>query len=339
MIIISVQAQYDNLGDVIIRAEMLQWLAPIAHVAAIVGEAPDDYLEALQAPPNVTFVRSLGDALRLARELGERASLVFSPGEQHLDLGVREWPRAAANLALAHAIKLRGGRVLKIGRGYRGEQTVLKQLEAGLVRASHLTLVRDQAATHMFPRAQWIPDVALASDRFGRDNGDHPRGLVSVSLRVDRAHPRELVQRTVDAAGLDPRFVVQVRRDDAVADSLDLGSSTTWSGSLVTQLPLVADAYTRSRYVVSDRLHSLLFGLLCGAIPIGIETGNFGKLERQLYPLGLGGQVMRGWSDDRLPALIAGPYEPMQAISTGALEQARLRLLEARRRVVHVLES
>jgi hypothetical protein len=329
VIIASAQAQFDNLGDVIIRRNFIHWLAEMDEVLTLVGAAPPSYVEALMLPANAIPFTSLRDAARilgLGRLRG--SSMAFAPGEHSLVTQPSLVAKAVANLLLTGAVRAGGGRVVKIGRGYRGEGQALRVLERLQVALSNGTWVRDTEAVGIFPRASLMPDIALASDlldpRRRVDEGETwpgERMSVSVSLRNDRSSRAEdFVDATaliVERTGLAPVVVSQVRRDEPTSSSLAEslgGRHVEWKGSYVEQLERVARAYATSQFVVSDRLHVLLFALLRGAVPVGLETGKDRKLSRQLGGLGLGGLVTESGNWKELVSRVSD--DPAAALET-----------------------
>jgi hypothetical protein len=87
---------------------------------------------------------------------------------------------------------------------------------------------------------------------------------------------------TLRDEGLEPILVSQVKRDDVqhlrLAHALDI-KVVSWDGRThAEQLQRVQDAYARSRVVVSNRLHALIFGMQEGAVPVAMLDGNSDKL-------------------------------------------------------------
>jgi hypothetical protein len=337
MIITSVQAQYDNLGDAVIRSTLVRWLAGIAEsaedqVVAVTGDAPREYLEVMDLPERVQQVTSVRDALVLNR--ARRLDLVFAPGEQALDAGAREWPKTLANLALSSIVRLRGGTVSKVGRGYRGDGGVLSAIERAQTAVSNVTWVRDVGAVDRFPRTKLMPDIALASAQLGPAPGYPTRGGIAVSLRSDRSHNLGGLKAALGVAARRITVCAQVERDLGCTTELaawlgadDLG----WASTMARQLAAVNSLYTSSDLVVSDRLHVLLFALRAGAVPVGIETGAHSKLSRQLTALGLGHLVTSYDGVDGLLGRLRENLEAERANCVAAVSAAEARLERVQR--------
>lgn len=333
------QAQYDNLGDMVIRSEIARWVSQGGTPLVVTGNAPAGYLEGLELPSGSITVRSIREALSTGR--GEVVDLIFAPGEQALDHGPGEWVKATANLALASLIRARRGIVLKVGKGYKGRGRVLTALERALIRVSTRTFVRDRAAASLFPSARLMPDIALSSPLLDGDNSDEPRTKIAFSLRSDRRHPKTVLTEVSRAAmPLSPMIVVQVERDQEFAESLASGQAidvVAWHGTMREQLLRVKAAYFESEFIVSDRLHSLLFGLRCGAIPIGVETGNNEKLRRQLGVIGLDHLVVDGWDVSAIAAIMSTDRARLRSEADAAVETAQRQLREVQSQVTDLL--
>ncbi len=339
--IVSVQAQYDNLGDMVIRSEVVRWVANGGTPIAVAGKAPRSYVDGLNLPKNVIVVRSIVAAL--LRRRSSRLHLIFAPGEQSLEGGPKDWVKAMLNLALAGFVKAQRGVVVKVGKGYKGRGRVLTALERALVRLSDRTLVRDQGARELFPSAELMPDIALSSPLLEPSNEPAHRKHVAISLRDDRLHPDVAVAAVAKLVpDLTPVFVVQVQRDETIAQDMSsrMGAElVAWEGPMAAQLERVKSVYARAEYTVSDRLHSILFALRSGSIPIAVETGSHNKLRRQLAALGLERFVINGWDVDAIRSLLGEDRESLHAESAAALIAAQARLDEVRMSISRELDS
>lgn len=347
MIIASVQAQHQNLGDLVIRRNMLDWLRDLPDVRVIAGDMPDPYLEALRIPKDHRVFSGLSQAL--VQKPVSPLSLVFAPGEQRLLREKAALVPSAANLAISLLAKASGGRVAKLGRGFHGSDTFALGLERIQTRISDQTLVRDSEASKLLYSAQIMPDIALSggvsSNHWESPKNDHRNGLC-VSFRFDRTAPANELEPAVRALRetVGDQLIVptQVEFDEHSNKELARvlgGEFVGWDGSHLDQLKVVEEAYGKVRIVVSDRLHVLLFGMLRGAIPLGIETGKHHKLIRQLSPLGLEEfvidwsqiGVLGEWSRNILPKA--------DGLVSQRLAEAQGRLLETRRRFVRLFDS
>lgn len=280
----SIAAQHDNLGDVVIRRRMLEWLdgAGVA-VYVYAGSMPASYVAAFDFTDRITVVRTrsklLRDAVHLLRH--GRILLVFPPGPGAFG-GPKRNLRLAGRLLAVSALSACGGGGLLIGGSVRQQGCAGSRLYAGFLSALRLSVMRDVRSLELSSgRARLAPDLAFGSwhPQEGRN-----RFRLSVSLRsdqpVDRATLRYLNELAA-AEGWRLTFVTQVKRDDPGHHRLakEMGADVVaWQGSHSEQLVRVQDAYAESLAVVSDRLHALIFAANSGSLPVALVHTGVDKL-------------------------------------------------------------
>ncbi|WP_158497466.1 polysaccharide pyruvyl transferase family protein [Microbacterium sp. TS-1] len=203
---------------------------------------------------------------------------------------------------LARMVRWTGGAFTQMGLGVREAPDIVppEALVRSLSKASVVTW-RDQASATAVGVGEVQPDWAFAIEPL-IDPGD--RRVLAINMRSDRQLPGEhwlrLVRSVARRDDLKVELIAQVRRDNArlhaIADLLEIEAEVReWSEDEdhAARLQIMADVYSHSRAVVSDRLHSLVLGAIHGAVPIGLSTGSAEKLKRTLAPAGL-----QSWSFD-----------------------------------------
>lgn len=278
----SVSAQSDNLGDIEIRRAVLDWLKDSGRpLVVFVGPMPSDYLAGFGDLADVEIHSksvSFERRLLLAACRG-RATLVLAPGPQIFGPAALT-VRSLINLGNVLAIRSRGGTAVAVGRSLRGGPSLGRVLERFLIKLFSLYTVRDDVSSAAIGlNLRQFPDIAFAHVDTPPSEGD--RNLLALSYRSDRAVPLELLSRLVETARaeeLEPVLVSQVRRDDAQHRQLGkiLGVRTAlWEDKThLQQDEVVRGIYRRSLHVSSNRLHALIMGMQCGALPVAfIEAG------------------------------------------------------------------
>ncbi|MGY2066387.1 polysaccharide pyruvyl transferase family protein [Blastococcus sp. SYSU DS0619] len=277
----SISAQADNLGDIVIRRNLVRWLIDSsANVHLLVAEMPASYVDAFELPPGVVLHRRtvswLGSLLR--HVVRGQAMLVYAPGPQGLDDTLRGIARGVANAALAVVCSSLARGVLIVGRAYRGSGRFAGAIARLTVRRARLVSLRDSlsAETVGVSGAPVFPDLGILPEEsraWAPSVSD--RKVLALSLRSDRDLPPGLLTELIDWARDNTMtivFVTQVRRDEERHMSLSRtipGSVVVgWEGSHADQLERVLAAYRGSVAVVSNRLHGLLLGWTQGAQPI-----------------------------------------------------------------------
>lgn len=288
-----------NLGDRLLHHALMRTLAPFGTLV-VQGELRESVHRKL-----VTTALSQG------RRLGHSVTLVLPPGQ-----GIRKPAKAAAVLAgkLAYlgALRRLGVRILRIGCGLSPQGMVGSLYEAALARNAELYGLRDEAAVRRarlmgIENAEWFPDFSWLVDLYD-DRGDRSferRAAVVVCLRgaTEGVRPDEGL-----ACALLDRVseVVDQARDVGLRDVLIARHAECdgWITERVTRRlershrvrrerhPLaihdIPRVYGSAALVVSNRLHSLLFGVQHGAAALAlIRPESQVKVRDQFRDLGL----------------------------------------------------
>ncbi|WP_315095715.1 hypothetical protein [uncultured Cellulomonas sp.] len=347
MILVSAKAQEDNLGDVIIREAHVDWLSGVGAPVVSSRGVSESYMAVFDLPPGAaTQNREIQLLWSLVRR--RRSVLVFAPGEQLLADTPGGLAKVVVNLIASGLVRLRGGAVIKVGRGYRGAGRIAVALERLQLRLCTAAWSRDSAAPSMFPGMNLMPDIALASSHLAGPvyPGIERRGSFAFALRSDRAHYRQqftaVLEACRSASSATPLGVVQVGRDETLvsglADDLDT-EPLNWRGDHLNQLRRVVDAYDRSSFVVSDRLHVLLFAARRGCVPIGYESGSSDKLRKQLRTIGLDHLVLDPEGAPERASEIIANIELHRSEVMAAVETARASLDRVRDEVSAIVSE
>ena len=359
-IFVPARGQYDNIGDILLRRQLLDWLRSSGPLHVYVGNAPDGYAEGLGLKAEDVQYRSFrrwyATALRSAAR--GRASYVFKPGEIQLTLlGMKEHLAMLPVLALVRA---RHGRVARVGVGSRNFAPLPRALMAPSIALSNLSLWRDAATAGYLRRGGIMPDLAFAplgsrrehgaaTASEGKDDVGVPRDILVVSMRSDLEYPGSAwlagVRAVAAANGLEIWCVTQVLRDDDKCARLavDLqGQVLGWNGSAHDeQEQRLRAVYRRAALAVSDRLHVLVGALTEGAVPAALlMDAHSDKIARHFAAAGLYDVSIAspGLSADEITQRLQNLLGRRAAILAG-LASAQDELLTVRRRLDQVLTS
>ncbi|MDJ0347970.1 hypothetical protein [Cryobacterium sp. PH29-G1] len=304
-IFVPARGQYDNIGDILLRRELLNWLRACGPLHVYVGDAPDGYAEGLGLTHTDVQYRSFrrwyAAALRSAAR--GRASYVFKPGEIQLTLiGMKEHLAMLPVLALVRA---RRGRVARVGVGSRNFAPVPRALMGPSIALSNVSLWRDAATAGYLGQGSIMPDLAFARASTAESSAQSGAAEVStapvrdvlvVSMRSDLEYPSEAwlagVRAVAAENGLQIWCVTQVLRDDDKCARLaeDLGGQALrWNGTAHDQQEQRLRAlYRRAALAVSDRLHVLVGALTEGAVPAALLVdAKSDKIARHFAAAGL----------------------------------------------------
>ncbi|WP_210479322.1 polysaccharide pyruvyl transferase family protein [Naasia sp. SYSU D00948] len=351
------RGQYENIGDIILRRQLLDWVRPMGPLHVYVGHSPDGYDEGLRLGPDDVVYRSLLRWYRaaLSAALQGNAAYVFKPGEIQLTLvGMKEH---LSMLPLLAALRARGGRAVRAGVGTRNYAPLPRALMRPSIALSDLTLWRDVTTASYMRTGQAMPDLAFAEgagdeeiERF-REH-DPERNVLVVSMRADdhiRPYPSRQwldgVRQYAASRGLEIWAVTQVHVDDERTRRLarDLGGrALTWEhlGDHAGQERRLRELYRRTAVALSDRLHVIIAAFTEGAVPVGSLVDGSDKVDRHFRTIGIDGVSVatRGLSADEFASAI-GTLETQRPAMFERLLEARSRLGRHRADVQSVLAS
>ncbi|GAA1838312.1 hypothetical protein [Agromyces salentinus] len=351
------RGQYENVGDIILRRPLLDWVRPLGQLHVYVGHSPAGYDEGLGLAPDDVVYRSFTSWYRaaMAAAVAGEASYVFKPGEIQLTLiGMKEH---VSMLPLLATIRLRGGRAVRAGVGTRNYAPVPRAIMGPSIALSDLTLWRDVTTAAYMRRGEAMPDLAFgegAPDDLlpGFAAGDGDRDVMVVSMRADdaaRPYPTtewiEGVRGYAERHGLEIWAVTQVQVDNETSYRLarDLGGQVlAWdelSGHDVQEAKL-RELYRRTAIALSDRLHVIIAAFTEGAIPVGSLVDASDKIERHFATIGITDITLA--TRDMSAEQIVTALESIAARREDMFERlgdARARLVERRMQVQETLRG
>ncbi|WP_133241766.1 glycosyltransferase family 4 protein [Microbacterium sp. Gd 4-13] len=302
------RGQYENIGDVLLRRPLLDWVREAGRLHVYVGHSPDGYDAGLGLRSDDVVYRSFARwylALLRAAVAG-RADSVYKPGEVQLTLiGMKEHVVMLPAVALVRA---RGGRVARIGAGARNFARLPRAIMWPSSALSNYTRWRDDHTARYLGFGSSMPDLGYSdglSDDLLRASAVAPsddRDLLVVSLREDdevapRPYPDsawiEGIREAAKRLGLRIAVATQVSVDDErtrrLAVDLDAHEIVDWpvlAGHLDQEQRLRA-LYRRARIVASDRLHVIIAGYTEGAVPVGLQLDDSLKISRHFDTIGV----------------------------------------------------
>jgi hypothetical protein len=298
-IFLSVSAQEENLGDLILRKAIVDWVRSNGDTTHVyVGSMPAPYIAALNLDGFHIYDDIKAWTLALARYAVRGPSgFVFSPGQQGLVFRRAEFVHAIANVGLALLVRIRGGVVVKIGRSLEGSNIAMLTLERILRGLSTHYWLRDpRSGRTLGGRFETIPDVAVVAERAVVRTGftADARKYAVLSFRHDRDLPLDVISEYVETAseiGLTPILVTQVWKDDQkhaeLAATLGIQHLAWADRDHAQQHRRVERIYDDAATILSNRLHSLILGWNSGAMPIGHSSPSDRKIRDHMIELGL----------------------------------------------------
>ena len=345
-VFVSAVAQTDNIGDVVIRRELISWLRSSGReLQVLTAILPPEFVEALDLEAGEACQSQRAWLGRFFRDcLRGRAALCFPPGMQPMVSSRAAYLRAVLHLVMAVCCRARGGAVVKVGRSIEGDSRGLLTLERLLRRVCHLYVLRDLRSPEVLGvPARTAPDLGVASPSMATRPAvaqPEPRA-VAMSWRADSPVPSAVVtgiHAELQRAGFESVLVTQVRRDgerhEQLANALGC-RHVDWPDEVshADQEVRVADAYAGCAAVVPDRLHALVLGWNEGAVPLGYCAPGDRKIWNHLGRMGLDALLIRS---DGAPADLGALLERRE-LSDEARRLCHAELAELRYEVVDLL--
>lgn len=297
-IFVPLVGQYENIGDIILRRPLLEWLRTVGVVHIYLGPAPEGYEKGLGVEPGDRVYRSFRcwywAALRSS--LSGTAHYAFKPGEIQMSLnGLKEH---LVVIPLLLMMRLRRGKVVRVGSGARNFSRLPRALMRPSIALSQIVMWRDGRTASYMGAGEVMPDLAFAEgDAMENHAPVKTRDSLVVSMRGDRDWVSDVWQQALrayaDARGLRIWIVTQVLRDSARSKSLavSLGAELLdWDGRAHDkQEAKLRELYRRAHGVISDRLHVLISAYSHGALPMGMLAYPSDKIERHFEAAGVPG--------------------------------------------------
>lgn len=334
--------QYDNIGDIILRRQLLRWLEPLGRLHVFVGNAPEGYAESLElGGDHHRFYRSFGAWYKsgLRDAVRGKAAYVFKPGEIQITLvGMKEH---VSMVPLQLSLKARSQPVVRVGAGARGFDKLPRLLMKPSLALTDLIAWRDPRTASFTGTGEVMPDLAFGEGA-PRPRGVEKRDLMIVSMRSDRPLPSDAwfdaVRLAAEERNLEIVSIVQVERDSERSRELTArlgGRHHPWpGGDHESHEEALRKLYRRANVTVSDRLHVLITSLTEGSAPFAPLVDDSDKIERHFDAAGIPSVAIRtrGLGAAAIKAALDDSADNWERTET-ALTEARVRLENVRTRV------
>ncbi|WP_336641750.1 polysaccharide pyruvyl transferase family protein [Microbacterium sp. USHLN272] len=332
--------QTDNIGDSVLRRPYADVLRTASALTVWAGDPAEGYVAGLglrESEISRSYSSWLANLWKDA--LVGRAAFAFNPGE--FTVTRKGFIMILPALAPIILIRARRRPIIWAGAGVRATRRGYTWPFRFIARsASVLTWREPSSAARIGAGAELAPDWAFGIDASGTPA---ERSFLALSLRGDRPPPTvewlQAVRSFAARAGLTPLVVTQVRRDEArsreIASFLGcdiVGWETERHDSAERR---VRDVYSRSRVILSDRLHALIIGATEGALPLGWTSDASPKIEHHLSTVGLESFSLAGQESlDALRTFGPGDLVLREEKTAYAMGRARDDLRSLRARIV-----
>lgn len=286
---------YGNIGDAVIRRRALSWVAGIGRLHVYVGNADEQWIDQLQLPTDARVypAGARKEWFKLALRRRRVDALLLDPGA--VPLSKHALPIELTFLLLGLLVRLRGGVVVRPPRGVGGTHPLTLLVHRLAVRSSHVTLWRNEKSMQIVKAGERCPDTAFQEEHLWDSADDAARDALVVSMRGKRDFPSAAWVTAVRrlASDLDLRIVcvAQVREDENRAAEIakTLGAEhLVWGDATdLAHEARLRELYTRTRLVVSDRLHVTILAAVAGAYPFEVADSPSDKVSTHFAQIGV----------------------------------------------------
>lgn len=300
-IFIAVGGQRDNIGDTVLRRNLLNVLRSAGELHITTGSAPDTYISGLELSESDVVYGNRRDWRKssLSSTRSGRVAWAFHSGELTMSA-----PVVRSYLAMSPLIaylRLSGGVGVHSGLGLRTASSERPSDRLGAVavglalKACAVVTWRDGLSARRTRTGTVSPDWAFRSGKPAGSATIGERTLLTVSIRHDRPGPTDAyadaVKRFAGDHSLEIMMVAQTERDlgPAREHAARFGAEVAeWNTSdLAAAEKELRALYRRTAVAISNRLHGYVIAGTEGATPVGITMGSPEKLDRTLAAAGL----------------------------------------------------
>ncbi|MCK8077189.1 polysaccharide pyruvyl transferase family protein [Vibrio sp. 1CM2L] len=299
---ISLRTQYENLGDLLITRSIVDMLAKQKrNIILNIRGVPDCYIDSFcykPLPDNVSFT---GEFIPDFKGIKFKNLLVNPGGYSGIKTKRLAFKRLLQTIYFAF-FKLKGARVIREPYSISNSGTSLyNRIDRFRDVICSVNLVRDNSSLIISAgNSVYCPDLCFYffDERdmiFSQLSEGGNRDKITISLRYDRFFGSDFNMDKYSNDGFEISYVSQVNFDDELNNRLAIQSNTTcllYDTSCPNTISQITDLYSRSKYIISNRLHVLLLGMINGAIPLAIVDYEKDRKIIDLFEtIGLSGNV------------------------------------------------
>lgn len=281
----KLRTQSENLGDYLIAQAMIDLLASFGNLVIDIQDVPELYLKLFIFPENTQLVQAgLIKTIIKSENKSARWIYVVKPGGYP---NAKTTSRKIKLLLMGTYFSLIKRvwkiKMIKMPHSFGG---ALSFADKQYQRTFDLTLCRDASTLETYKAAdisnlQLFPDLAMYYvDKQSKFNFSEElqKDTITISLRYDRQTDEpeialKLAKKLQEQNSINNiTFVSQVMFDTELnAKIAAVGSYSNIIYDMTnTSIQTITETYKRSKYIISNRLHALLLGVINGAIPIAI---------------------------------------------------------------------
>lgn len=259
-----------------------------------------------------------------ARRFGSNvsATLVYPVG-QTLVKSPKNLPSVMALLGYLAVLKVLGVRIIILSRGVMCRALVNSVQEYGLSRLAEYYSLRDRDSIASVGAtgvrwAAWFPDLSWLAASQAAPRSRRSSLVLCFRSNITEGGDAQLaasilgsldaILREATNAGIKEFLLVQHHEEDApITEAIESTYGSAYRVKRLLGVLSLADVprvYGDAAMVVSNRLHSLLIGLQCGAQPLALLSSEETKIRNQFRDIGLAGHIVELAASGIEPGLV-----------------------------------
>jgi hypothetical protein len=304
----SARTQFENMGDLLINRALLLIVNDEAELVIDTKNVPSWYIDLLTADlKRIKLVKSffyyslIRQAMR--KKSNNRLFLFLKPGGyigiNNIKMGSFRFLQGIL-FRLLHVFSIN---VVRAPSSHSNSSKIWKLIDRFRLSAVDAQLIRDSLSIELLEKqnfnVQKIPDLAFYYFKNNNDTIFNSANVSKLSFEytISFRKPRNLIDFEIYKSVLtfvknktaNIAFTSQVEFDDTINSGFSSELNTPifiYNRDKIT-IQNVLDTYSKSKFVISNRLHVLLVALLCGATPIALVGPNDKKIKGVFEDLGL----------------------------------------------------
>ncbi len=280
---ISLVTQYENLGDYLIAQATIDILKEFGDITLYIKDVPQNYINLFNLPNNTKFVKE-SFLITILKNRKESWVYIKKPGgyatSNNLKYKITLFLKILYLFTSKQLFKIK---FVKMPHSFSGELNTLEKMyhklyDINMIRdklslknynnsyISNSFLVEDLAVYYMNKNSKFLSNINVE------------RNKISISLRFDRLENESEISNNIAKYLLEKNnldeiiYISQVTLDNNLNSKVSKYYNRNHISYNISNNSIneIIDIYKSSKYIISNRLHSLLLARINGAIPIAL---------------------------------------------------------------------
>ena len=278
----SLRTQYENLGDYLIAQATIDFFSERGQLIIDIRKVPNNYIDLFDFPIDTILVKN-GFITNILKNRENKWIYLIKPGGFSV---ATNFKMNIKNLLMGSYFRLAkiisNCEIIKMPHSLNGSMSIYdvyyhNSIDKIFTRDMETyNKIKKNSSSKIFLTSDMAMFYYKKKSKF-HNSEVRERDKIAISLRYDRIDKEtvitnKLIENLNTKKGLLPIFISQVLFDTKLnhQESLKYNTKNVEYNINSDSLKKIVTTYSESKYVVSNRLHSLLLGLINGSIPIAL---------------------------------------------------------------------